>query len=99
MLISKVQGRYYFISWDNPVPPDSSAILKALEALGKVTRLQTKTSVALAPRKNKTWRDVRRAIELNLDRKKGNAFYVNLRSGKGFHIGAKTKRAWKRVTK
>jgi len=98
MLISEVQGWYYFISWDNPVPADSSAILKALQALGKITTLQTKTSVAFAPKSTTSWRDVRSAIEQNLDSKKGSAFYVNLRSNKGFHIGAKTKRAWKKVT-
>jgi hypothetical protein len=98
MLISEVQGWYYYISWDNPVPADSSAMLKALRALGKITTLETKTSVVLAPKSTITWRDVRHAIEHNLDTKKGSAFYVNLRSNKGFHIGVKTKRLWKKVT-
>ena len=97
MLISELQRWYYFISWDNPVPADSSAILKALRALGKVTTLHTKTSVALSPKSTTSWRDVRNAIEQNLDAKNGNAFYVNLRSGKGFHIGANPKHAWKKV--
>ena len=96
MLISEIQGWYYFISWDNPVPANSSAILKALEALGKVTPLHTKTSVALAPKSKTTWRDVRAAIDQNLSPISGNAFYVNLRSGKGFHFGAK-KRVWKKT--
>ena len=51
MLISEVQGWYYFISWDNPMPADSSTILSALRSLGKVTELNTKTSVVLAPKK------------------------------------------------
>lgn len=99
MLISEAQGWYYFISWDNPDPPDSRTMLKALKKLGKVTILLTKTSVVLAPGRDTTWRDVRKVIKENLSRRKGNAFYVNLRSGKGFHIGLKTKHAWKEVTK
>lgn len=98
MLVSEILGWYYIISWDNPVPADSSAMLKALKALGRVTPLQTKTSVALAPKSTTSWRDVRSAIKQNIDSKKGNAYYVNIRSGKGFHIGTKSKRAWKKVT-
>ena len=95
MLTSEIHGRYYFISWDNPVPADSSSMLKALQALGKVTPLHPRTSVALAPKSKTTWRDVRAAIDQNLHPVKGSAFYVNLHSGKGFHFGAKTKRLWK----
>jgi hypothetical protein len=97
MLISEIQGWHYFISWDNPVPADSSAMLKALGALGKITKLQTKTTVALSPRASTKWRDVRNAIESNLHPKKGNAMYVNLRSGKAFQIGSRTKHLWKQV--
>lgn len=97
MLMSEIQGWYYFISWDNPVPADSSSMLKALRTLGKVTSLHTKTSVVLAPKAKVTWRDVRAAIAQNLHSVKGNAFYVNLRSGKGFHYGAKTKWLWKKA--
>jgi hypothetical protein len=97
MLISEVQAWFYFISWDNPVPADSSAMLDSLRKLGNVTTLQTKTSVVLAPRRSKKWRDVRKAIERNLHPRRGNAFYVNLRSGKGFHFGKKTNRSWKQV--
>lgn len=97
MLISEVKGWYYFISWDNPVPADSNAMLKALRKLGKLTTLQTKTSVALAPRSTVTWRDVRAAIDSNLHPKKGKAFYVNLRSSLGFHIGKATGHKWRRV--
>jgi hypothetical protein len=95
MLLSEVRGWYYFISWDNPVPADSSKMLKALQALGKVTKLQTKTSVVLAPKSSTKWRDVRRAVVQNLHTTKGNAFYVNLRSGKGFQIGKSTGGHWK----
>ncbi len=97
MLISEIQGWHYFISWDNPVPADSSAMLNALRALGKVTRLRTKTTVALSPRASTKWRDVRNAIKKNLSPQKGNAVYVNLRSGKCFQIDAHTKRLWKQV--
>jgi hypothetical protein len=97
MLVSEVQGWHYFISWDNPVPANSSAMLKALRALGKVTQLQTKTTIALSPRSSTTWRNVRDAIEANLHTQKGNAMYVNLRSGKGFQIGKGTRYHWKQV--
>jgi len=97
MLISEVQGWHYFISWDNPVPADSSKMLRALKKLGKVRKLQTKTSVALSPRANTHWADVRAAIIDNLNDKKGKAFYVNLRSGKGFEVGRGTSWAWKEV--
>lgn len=95
MLISEIQGWYYLISWDNPIPANSSAILKSLSSLGRVTKLQTKTTVALSPKASTKWRDVRHAIENNLSRPTGNALYINLRSGKGFQIGAKTKYGWK----
>jgi len=95
MLISQVKRWHYFISWDNPDPADSSTMVQALRRLGKLTKLQTKTSYVLAPRKNSDWRQVRDAIRANLHPKKGNAFYVNLRSGKGFQIGPHTKGLWK----
>ena len=97
MLISEIQGWCYYISWDNAVPANSSAMIKALQTLGRVTKLQTKTTVALSPRATTKWRDVRDAIQLNLHNKKGNAFYVNLRTGKGFQFGNKTKQNWVRV--
>ncbi len=95
MLISELNGWHYIITWDNPVPPNSSAILAALRLLGKVTQLNTKTTVALSPRASTTYRDVRHAIESNINPKTGNAVYVNLKSGKAFHIGKKTKHLWK----
>lgn len=97
MLASEVKRWHYFVSWDNPAPADSRTMLAALRALGKVTTLQTKTSVALAPKKSTKWQDVRKAITRNLHSQQGNAFYVNLRSSLGFHIGKATGHKWKRV--
>lgn len=97
MLASEVKRWRYFVSWDNPTPADSRTMLAALKALGKVTPLQTKTSVALAPKASTRWQDVRVAIKQNLHPKRGNAFYVNLRSSLGFHIGKATGYKWKRV--
>jgi len=97
MLLSEIQGWHYFITWDNPVPANSSAMLKALEALGHVTPVSTKTTVALTPYGETTWRQVRFAIETNLHPKKGNAMYVNVRSGKAFQISAKTGFLWKGI--
>jgi hypothetical protein len=94
---TEIRGWHYVISWDDPVPANSSAMLKALSALGKITRLQTKTTVALSPFSTTTWRNVRNAVKSNLHRKKGNAFYVNLRSGKAVEIGKRTKSLWKFV--
>lgn len=95
MLISEVKGWHYFISWDNPVPENSSAMLQSLGELGKLSTLQTKTSVALAPYSTTHWQQVRDAIKTHLHPEKGNAFYVNLRSGKGFQVGPRTKWHWK----
>jgi len=95
MLNSEAKGWRYYISWDNPIPSDSSSMLKDLSSLGKVSQLQTKTSVALSPKPRVTWRDVRKVIKNNLHPKKGNAFYVNLKSSKAFQIGTKTKMLWK----
>ena len=97
MLISEIKGWHYYISWDNPTPADSSAILKALGKLGRLTELGTKTSYVLSPRASKTSQDVRAAIKDNLHSLKGNAFYVNLRTGKAFQIGKSTNWLWKRA--
>lgn len=72
-------------------------MLRDLSALGKVIPLQTKTSIAFAPKYDTTPYDVRTAIENNLHRVNGNAFYVNLRTKKGFNYGKKTNRRWKKA--
>jgi hypothetical protein len=84
----------FFISWDNPVPPNSKEILRALKRLGFVRQLATKTSVALAPKKGKTYKDVRDAIKRHLHPTKGKAFYVNLRSGKSVQISVISGMSW-----
>jgi hypothetical protein len=98
MLISEVRGWHWAITWDNPVPADSSAILHVLGKLGRVTKLYTKTTVLLAPKSGVSWRQIRAAITNNLDPKKGNVAYANLRSGKAFQWGPKTGHHWRRVT-
>lgn len=95
MLISEIHGWHYFVSWDNPTPADSRTMLKALRKLGRVTTLQTKTTVALAPRSSTHWQHVRDAIYDNLHSINGNAIYVNVRTGKGFQISANTNWRWK----
>lgn len=37
MLISELKGWHWAITWDNPIPADSSAMLAALSALGNLT--------------------------------------------------------------
>jgi hypothetical protein len=95
MLISEIKGTPYYISWDNPVPADSSEMLRALKKLGRVTKLHLKTTVALFPRSSITFRQVRNAIKANFNPQIGNAMYINMFTGKGFQIGKKTKRLWK----
>ena len=97
MLISEVRGWHWAITWDNPSPADSSSMLAALQYLGRLTDVQTKTTYMLAPKKSVGWRDIRKAIVKNLNPQKGNAFYVNLRSGLSFEYGSKTGFLWKKV--
>ena len=45
MLISEIRGWHWAITWDNPDPPDSSKMLKALNQLhryGKRYKLKSK---------------------------------------------------------
>ena len=97
MAVQQAKKWHYFISWDNPDPADSRTMLRDLRALGTVTQLQTKTSVALVPSKTTRWQHVRKAIKRNLHGVTGKAFYVNLRTGNGFEIGKATKFLWKQV--
>lgn len=94
---SEARKWQYFISWDNPQRGNYNAMRKALAILGATTQLHTKTSVALSPHSSTKPRHVREMIKRRLDLKKGNAFYVNLRSGKGFQIGSKTRYLWKHI--
>jgi hypothetical protein len=98
MSFQKAKKWHYFISWDNPYPADSRTMLRDLRCIGAVTRLQTKTSIALIPYEETTWQDVRDAIKNNLHPRRGKAFYVNLRSGRGFEIGRATAFKWKQVS-
>lgn len=72
-------------------------MLDALSSLGKLTAVQTKTTYILAPRIDVGYQAIRRAIETNLHPSKGNAVYVNLRSGKAFEFGRNTRRIWRMV--
>ncbi len=97
MLISEIRGWHWAITWDNPDPPDSSKMLKALNQLGHLTTVQTKTTVLLAPKVGVGWQRIRAVIVTNLHQKKGNAFYVNLRTRRAFQWGRKTRFHWKKV--
>jgi hypothetical protein len=97
VLISEVKGWHWAITWDNPLPADSSSMLKALGALGRLTAVQTKTTYLLAPKATVTWRQIRAAIVANLHPTKGNVFYVNLRTGKSFEWGSKTGHLWRKA--
>ncbi|MGY3443230.1 hypothetical protein [Bradyrhizobium sp. USDA 4473] len=101
-LISEVNKWQWLITWDNPSPADSSAMLDALSRRGKISHVQTKTTILLAPYAKSSWRQVRNAIEANLNQsrlKLGKAVYVNLRTGKCFEcvMSRPPARRWKRV--
>jgi len=96
MLISELRKWHWLITWDNPAPADSSAILTALGALGTLTEVKTKTTYLLAPKSTIGWRQIRKAIVNNLDGNKGNAVYANLRTGGIFECQA-PKFVWKRA--
>ena len=97
MLLSEIKGWHWAITWDNPIPANSSTMLAALKKLGKLTKVQTKTSCILAPKASVSWRQIRSAIESNLHPTKGNALYVNLRNGSVFQRGKITNHKWKKV--
>lgn len=96
-LISEIRGWHWVITWDNAQPANSSTMLQALSALGKLTQVQTKTTYVLAPRKNVNWRQIRAAIIANLHPTKGNVCYVNLKSGLAWQWGSRTRHKWRRA--
>ncbi|WP_445487840.1 hypothetical protein [Rhodopseudomonas sp. RCAM05734] len=97
LLASEVNKWHWVITWDNPVPPNSSKMLAALGRLGKLTSLQTKTTVLLAPRKFVSAARIRRVIVAHLHPMKGNAVYVNLRTKNAWHYGKVTGHHWQKV--
>ena len=84
-------------SWDNAKPATSKTMLADLSALGNLTGVQTKTTYIRAPKATTGWRDIRAAIDANLDPAKGNATYTNLRTGSVFEYGSETKFNWKKL--
>jgi hypothetical protein len=96
-LKSEINSWHWLITWDNPDPANSSSMLAALSTLGKATKVQTKTTILLAPKRSSKWRIIRSAIENNLHATKGNAVYLNLRSGRAFEFGSDTRRRWRRA--
>jgi len=96
VLISEIRKWHWVITWDNPLPADSSAIRAALSKLGRLTQVTTKTTYVLAPKKSVTFQQIRKAISNNLHPKKGNACYVNLRTKNSFQYSSQS-RKWSRV--
>lgn len=97
MLYSQLKKWHWLISWDNPQPATSSTMLADLASLGKVTRVQTATTVILAPYASAGWRKIRAAIVANLNPATGKAVYINLRSGNAFDYGPATGHLWNKV--
>lgn len=94
MLISDLNKWHFIITWDNPVPADSSAMLRALKKLGRVTTLNTRTTVILAPKQGVDWSRVRKVIQTHLNYANGKAAYANLRTRSIVHYGPQTRRKW-----
>ena len=97
MLISEIKGWHWAITYDNPMPANSTALLAALKKLGRLTAVQTKTTYLLAPKKQVNWRQIRAAITMHMHHTRGNIFYVNLRSGGAFEWGKNTQFKWRRL--
>jgi hypothetical protein len=97
MLTSEIEKWHWVITWDNPRPADSSAMIAALSSLGKLMSVQTKTTYILAPKANVRLQQIRDAIRNNLDPRKGNAVYVNLRTRNAFECGTMTGFKWRRA--
>ena len=95
MLTSEIMKWHWVITWDNPLPADSSSMIAALSILGKLTSVQTKTTYILAPKDKVKFRQIRTAIKSNLNPNKGNAVYVNLKTRKAFECGPNTNFKWK----
>jgi hypothetical protein len=96
-LISETKRWQWLITWDNAFPKDSSSMHAALNKLGKVVRVQTKTTVLFAPYASSHYTIVRTAIENNLHGLKGNCVYLNLKTSKAFQFDHRTNPHWKRV--
>ncbi|ARU26071.1 hypothetical protein [Cellvibrio sp. PSBB006] len=91
-------ARYdFFISWDNPIPANSSKMLSSLKKHGKVKNVSIKTAVTLRVNASASWREIRNTIKLNLNKKNGKAVYVNAKTNKTFQIDAKKCFHWKEV--
>jgi hypothetical protein len=96
-LVSEVKKWHWVITWDNPVPADSSKMRSALGRLGKLTPLQTKTTVVLAPLRFVTAAKIRKVIVAHLHPTRGNAVYVNLRTKNAWQYGVTTGYNWEKV--
>jgi hypothetical protein len=97
VLYSEIKGWHWMITWDNPVPADSSGMVAALSTLGKLTKVQTKTTYILAPKRHVRWQQIRNALTRILHPQRGNLAYVNLKSGGAFEWGRNTRFKWKKA--
>ncbi len=72
-------------------------MLAGLRRIGHVTETKVKTTVLFAPKVKVGWQQIRNVLEKHLDPKKGNVFYVNLRTLGTFQWGSRTRFKWKKV--
>lgn len=88
----------WLITWDNAVPNrDSTKLLKRLQRLGVYREMTPRTTIVFAPTKKIGWRRMRKFLRRYLHPRDGNAAYVNLRSGRVFHLGVTTGYSWQEV--
>jgi hypothetical protein len=80
VLISEIKKWHWVITYDNPINGNYNSLPLALNRLGKVTKVRTKTTFVFAPKIKTTISQIRNAISSNLHPTKGNAFYMNLRT-------------------
>jgi hypothetical protein len=99
MLASEINKWHWTITWDNALPASSSGMHRALARLGRLTKLQTKTTVILAPKAGIGPKKIRATIIANLNGLTGNAVYVNMRTKNAFQYGRSTNYLWKRVNR
>jgi hypothetical protein len=85
-MVPKTLRRPLTITWDNPVPADSSRLIRQLKRHGSVRKIEPKTTVALTPHGHTDWRRIRRTIESNLHPSRGRASYTESEFTKGVRI-------------
>lgn len=98
MLDSELTNDFYIITWDNPLPANSSGMIRALKRLGRVEGVHAKTTVKLFPKSSVNFGNVRRSVRINLNRRTGRAVVVSIANKHVSHIdNAVARGTWKKA--